>query len=45
MSDPRMPAARSPSVGGVRVVTLILWGRSAAWADRQSVLVDAMHRF
>jgi hypothetical protein len=25
---------------GVRVATLNLWGRSGAWAERRSVLVD-----
>ena len=42
MSDPTLPAARSSRAPGLRVVTLNLWGRSGAWADRRSVLIDGL---
>ena len=29
-----------PRLGNVRVVSLNLWGRNGAWADRRSVLID-----
>jgi hypothetical protein len=40
MSDPAVPAGSLPSVDRMRVATLNLWGRSGAWTDRRSLLVD-----
>ena len=42
MSDPNPSASRSSRAPGVRVVTLNLWGRSGAWSDRRSVLIDGL---
>ena len=39
MSTNRFPNT-GPRLGDVRVVTLNLWGRRGAWADRRSVLID-----
>src|SRR5438270_2410139 len=39
MSTSQFPTT-GPRVGDLRVVTLNLWGRRGAWADRRSVLID-----
>jgi endonuclease/exonuclease/phosphatase family metal-dependent hydrolase len=36
--------AESPTVAGVRVLTLNVWGRSGAWAARRSLIVDRLDR-
>jgi endonuclease/exonuclease/phosphatase family metal-dependent hydrolase len=41
MSTNRFPNT-GPRLGDVRVVTLNLWGRRGAWADRRSVLIDGL---
>jgi endonuclease/exonuclease/phosphatase family metal-dependent hydrolase len=36
----RFAMEKVPGIGNVRVATLNLWGRSGAWAERRSVLID-----